>query len=187
MRPIIIGIGGAYSGAGKTTIASLILKKLKNWGAIKYTKTSLYCSIINDREVLSQKGKDTKRLLDSGAGKVLWVQSPFSELGEILPMAVEMLSDLKGIIIEGNSAIEVLEPDIVIFMSGAEKERFKRGADKILEMADIVIFEKEPPAKTPESAKRFSKNDVKGYINFLTRLIKDMKIKDTKKFIDKNT
>jgi uridine kinase len=35
MRPVIIGIGGAHSGAGKTTIASLILKRLKGWGAIK--------------------------------------------------------------------------------------------------------------------------------------------------------
>ena len=187
MRPIIVGIGGAYSGAGKTTIASSILKKFKNWGAIKYTKTSLYCSVIDDREVLSQEGKDTRRLLDSGADRVLWVRSPSSELGEILSTAVEMLSDLKVILIEGNSAVEVLKPDIVIFMSGAEKERFKIGADKILEMADIVIFEKELPAKTPESAKRFSKNDVKGYINFITRLINDMEIKDTKKFIGKNT
>jgi len=172
MRPIIIGIGGAYSGAGKTTVASLILKKFKNWGAIKYTKTSLYCSVTDDKEVLSQEGKDTKRLLDSGADKVLWVQSPFPELGEILPMAVEMLSDLKGILIEGNSAVEVLRPDIVIFISGAEKKRFKKNVDRILEMADIVIFEKEPPAKTPENAKRFSKNDVEGFINFIARLIK---------------
>jgi molybdopterin-guanine dinucleotide biosynthesis protein len=172
MRPIIVGIGGAYSGAGKTTIASFILKKFKNWGAIKYTKTSLYCSVIDDLEVLSQEGKDTRRLLDSGAERVLWVRSPFPELGEILSLSVEMLSDLKVILIEGNSAVEVLKPDIVIFIAGAEKERFKKGAEKILKMADIVIFEQEPPAKTPESAERFSKNDVKEYINFIARLIK---------------
>lgn len=171
MRPIIIGIGGAHSGAGKTTIASLILKRLKGWGAIKYTKTSLYCSITDDIEILSEKGKDTKRLLDSGAEKVLWIQSSFSELEEVLPMAVEMLSHLKGVLIEGNSAIEVLKPDIVIFISGAE-EKIKKGAEKILKMADVVIFDKEPPQGIPKDAKRFRRDDVEECINCITRLIR---------------
>lgn len=174
MEPIIIGIGGAHSGAGKTTIASLILKRLKGWGAIKYTKNSLYCSIIDDLKILSEKGKDTKRLLDSGAEKVLWVQSPFSDLGEVLPMAVEMLSHLKGILIEGNSAIEILKPDIVIFISGAEG-KIKKGAEKILKMADVVIFEKEPPLGISKNAKRFRRDDVEGFVDFVTGLIKKYK------------
>ena len=171
MRPIIIGIGGAYSGAGKTTIASLILKRLKGWGAIKYTKNSLYCSITDDIEILSEKGKDTKRLLDSGAEKVLWVQSSFSELGEVLTMAVEMLSHLKGVLIEGNSAIEILKPDIVIFISGAEG-KIKKGAEKILKMADVVIFDKKPPQGIPKNAKRFRRDDVEEFVDFVMGLVK---------------
>lgn len=172
MRPIIIGIGGAHSGAGKTTIASLILKRLKGWGAIKYTKNSLYCSITDDIKILSEKGKDTKRLLDSGAEKVLWIQSSFSELEEVLPMAVEMLSHLKGILVEGNSAIEILEPDIVIFISGAEG-KIKKGAEKILKIADVVIFDKEPSQGIPKNAKRFSRDDVEGVVKFIMGLVKE--------------
>jgi molybdopterin-guanine dinucleotide biosynthesis protein len=176
MRPVIIGIGGAYSGAGKTTYASLILKRLKGWGAIKYTKTSLYCSIIDDIEILSEEGKDTKKLLGSGAEKVLWVQSPYDNLTETLQMAVESLSYLKGIIVEGNSAIEVIKPDIVVFISGTEKE-IKKGAEEILNMADVVIFNEEPPQGTPESAKRFRKDDVEGCIDFITGLINEFEEK----------
>ncbi|NCO67098.1 MAG: hypothetical protein COY75_02935 [Nitrospirae bacterium CG_4_10_14_0_8_um_filter_41_23] len=172
MRPVIIGIGGAHSGAGKTTYASLILNRLKGWGAIKYTKTSLYCSLVEDIKVLSEKGKDTKRLLDAGAEKVLWVQSSFSELEEVLPMAVEMLSHLKGVLVEGNSAIEILEPDIVIFVSGIEG-KIKKGAEKILKMADVVIFEKKPPQGIPKNAKRFRRDDVEGVIDFIMGLIKE--------------
>ncbi len=175
MRPIIIGIGGAHSGAGKTTIASLILKRLKGWGAIKYTKNSLYCSITDDLKILSEKGKDTKRLLDSGAEKVLWVQSSFSELEEVLPMAVEMLSHLKGVLIEGNSAIEILEPDIVIFVSGIETGKSKKSSEKILRMADVIIFDKEPPQGIPKNAKRFRRDDVEGFLDFVTGLIKKYK------------
>jgi len=172
LRPVIIGIGGANSGAGKTTYASLILNRLKGWGAIKYTKTSLYCSLVEDIKVLSEKGKDTKRLLDAGAEKVLWVQSSFSELEEVLPMAVEMLSHLKGVLVEGNSAIEILEPDIVIFVSGIEG-KIKKGAEKILKMADVVIFEKKPPQGIPKNAKRFRRDDVEGVIDFIMGLIKE--------------
>lgn|GEM_PF-711031 len=171
MRPIIIGIGGACSGAGKTSYASLLLKRLKGWGAIKYTKTSLYCSIVDDLEVLSEKGKDTKRLLDSGAEKVLWVRSPYDGLTEVLQIAIESFSSMEGIVLEGNSAIEVLKPNIVIFISGADRERFKKSAEKVLRIADVVIFEKEPPLGTPESAKRFYSEDMEGNINFVTGLI----------------
>jgi LAO/AO transport system kinase len=175
MRPLIIGIGGAYSGAGKTTIACKILQRLKNWGAIKYTKTSLYSSLIDDREILSEKGKDTKKLLDSGAEKVIWVQSPFSGLGEILRMALEMLSHLKGIIVEGNSAIKVLKPDIVIFVSGP-RGSIKEGAEEILKIADVVILsEGQPLPAMPEDAERFSRNNIEECINSVIRMIeKDM-------------
>jgi molybdopterin-guanine dinucleotide biosynthesis protein len=169
MRPIIIGIGGSHSAAGKTTIACKILERLPGWGAIKYTKTALFSSLIDDLEIISDEGKDTKRFLDAGAEKVLWVQSPFSELDEILSMALEMLSHLEGIIVEGNSAIEVLHPDIVIFASGSEE--CKEGAERILRRADVVIGE-EPPPQIPEGTNRFSKNDVERYVNCIMEIFR---------------
>lgn len=173
MRPIILGIGGAHSGAGKTTYASLILKRLKGWGAIKYTKAPLYCSIVKDTKILSEKGKDTKRLLDSGAEKVLWVRSPYEGLRETLQIAVENFSDLKGILVEGNSAIEILKPDVVIFVSGTQAGKSKRSSEKILSMADVVIFDKKPPQGIPKSAKRFRRDEEEGFIEFVTGLIKE--------------
>jgi len=70
-RPLIIGVGGAHSGAGKTACVSLLLRKLKGWGAIKYTKTDLYCSLTDDRNVLATTDKDTMRMLEAGAERVL--------------------------------------------------------------------------------------------------------------------
>lgn len=149
MRPILIGIGGAHSGCGKTTFALLILQRVKGLGAIKYTKTSLYSSVTDDIEVLSQEGKDTKRMLDSGAEKVLWVKSSYDDLPETLRMAIGDLSHLKSIIIEGNSAVEVLQTDIVIFIAGTDTERFKENADSILKRANIVIYDDKPPPRNP--------------------------------------
>jgi uridine kinase len=165
MRPFIIGIGGAHSKVGKTTIACQILKRLNGWGAIKYTKTSFYSSIIDSPEVLRQPNKDTKRFIDAGATDVLWVQSPPDGLIDVLEIAIDKLSHLKGILLEGNSAIEALRPDIVIFVSG--NGVLKRGSEKILRMADAVIFDRVPPKETPRTAKRLCIDNEGGYINLI--------------------
>jgi molybdopterin-guanine dinucleotide biosynthesis protein len=174
MKPIIIGIGGGHSGAGKTTVACEILKKVEGWGAIKFTKTSFYNSITDDRKVLSEKGKDTGRLLGAGAEKVLWVQSSGDELSETASMAVQMLSNLPGIVVEGNSMIEVLTPDIVIFVAGS-RERFKPGAEKVLGMADIVITDEELPQGLPERTERFHSADVESCIEHIVGRVKEIK------------
>jgi len=177
MKPIIIGIGGGHSGAGKTTMACEILKKVEGWGAIKFTKTSFYSSITDDQEVLSAKGKDTGRLLEAGAEKVLWVQSSGDELSETASMAVQMLSNLPGIVVEGNSMIEALPPDIVVFVAGV-KERFKPGSERVLGMADIVMTEEESPQGVPERAENFHSADVERCIHYLLERIQRITIKE---------
>lgn len=158
-KPFTIGIAGAHSKAGKTTLAVTLLKYLiqqqkiateedpvtqrqrdtERWGAIKYTKTAFYSSIVDDKTIINQKGKDTKRFLDAGAEDVLWVQSPAEKLKEVLPIAVNRLSHLDGIIIEGNSAIEFLRPDIVIFLLRVSTKKIKPSAQTILTQADIIV------------------------------------------------
>jgi len=166
MGPRIIGIGGGGRSAGKTTIACRILESFSGWGAIKYTRTSFYTSIIDDPAILRREGKDTRRFLDSGAEKVVWVQSPFSELGETLPLAVQMFSSLEGIVVEGNSLIKMLKPDVVIFASGADGE-IKPGAKQVLEMSGIIIFEGKLPIETPEGVRKFHIDDVENYLNHI--------------------
>jgi molybdopterin-guanine dinucleotide biosynthesis protein len=170
VRPLIIGVGGGHSGAGKTPVACLILRSFAGWGAIKYTKTRLYASIIDDPEVLSEEGKDTRKFIDAGAAKVLWVKSPNSELGEVLPVALGMLSHLQGIVVEGNSAIETATPDIVIFVCGAD-ERMKNSAQKILQMADVVIARSHKPPGTPQRAILFEEKKGTELVRYLSGLI----------------
>jgi molybdopterin-guanine dinucleotide biosynthesis protein len=172
MRPLVVGIGGAHSGAGKTTVASEILRRFSGWGAIKFTRNSLYSCIIDDLAVLSEAGKDTKKFLDAGAEKVLWIKSPFSQLPEVLSMAVQMLNYLQGILIEGNSAIQVIKPDIVLYVSGDEA-RAKSCAVKLLQMAQIIIFQKELPKQTSNDIPGFQMDDSEGYLRFLKGLIEE--------------
>jgi molybdopterin-guanine dinucleotide biosynthesis protein len=173
MHQVTIGIGGAYSGSGKTHVASCLLEILRGWGAIKYTRTSLYSSITDDPAVLSEKGKDTQRFLDAGAAKVIWVQSPPAELAIVLPMALDMLSSLQGVLIEGNSAVNVLQPDIIIFMCGEDSQQFKDSAYKILRNSQAVMYDVTPPDGVPDSAKIFKKDQMNDLQDFVKDLLKE--------------
>jgi molybdopterin-guanine dinucleotide biosynthesis protein len=172
MRPLSIGIGGGHSGAGKTTVACEILRRFAGWGAIKYTRTSLYSCIIDDPAVLSEAGKDTRKFLDAGAENVLWIKSPVSELHQVLPIAFAMFSHLQGIVIEGNSAIQIIKPDIVLYVSG-DKEKQKSGAGKILEMANMIIFRKDLPASIPDNIPGFHLYDTEGFLCSLKGFIEE--------------
>jgi molybdopterin-guanine dinucleotide biosynthesis protein len=180
-RPFIIGIGGTCSNSGKTTLGVLLLRHLTTtcsreqpgvqcvpggspsaesctpcasrgrWGAVKYTKTDLYSSLVDDKDILSLKDKDTGRFIEAGAEQVVWVKAPPRALEEILPLAMDRLLHLDGLIVEGNSAIEFLEPDIVIFIFGNRKERWKTGLDRLVRISDIIIYENE--SELPDLAK----------------------------------
>lgn len=150
-RPFIIGVGGSQSGTGKTTVAETLLKSLvssevpgfaslKRWGAVKYTRTAFYSSLTCDTDLLAQPGKDTCRFLGAGAEQVLWIRCPAEALEEPVSTALDRLSHLDGIIIEGNSAIEFSNPDIVIFISSACGEMEKPSALRLVAHADIIVF-----------------------------------------------
>ncbi|KJU81677.1 hypothetical protein MBAV_005272 [Candidatus Magnetobacterium bavaricum] len=139
---MIVCIGGAHSGCGKTTLAEGLLATLGGrWGAIKYTRTAFYTGIISDRQTLLQEGKDTARLLGAGAVEVVWVQAPFHELEEVLGMALccDALNDVDGIIVEGNSPIEFLRSDLVVFVYGRDMARVKEHSKQAIERASIVV------------------------------------------------
>ncbi len=199
-KPFIIGIGGAHSAVGKTTLASAIIRHLAARasggksslpviGAIKYTKTPLYASLIDDESIIGQKDKDTEKLSAAGARKVLWIKSPHRELDELVSVALSRLSDMDVIVIEGNSAIEFAKPDIVIFIIGKREEGIKPSAEGLLSEADIVIVpgaaEAEPPT-VKTSAKihaltkypyTFEDNAVQDIITFMEDIAKQKEIR----------
>ncbi len=139
-NPILISISGAHSGCGKTAFAERLLERLRGrWGAIKYTKTSFYSTIIDSPEIIRQRDKDTCRLYNAGAKNVLWVQSPSEGLKAVMDLAVQRLSTFDGIIVEGNSTIEFLDFDIIVFIYGKDRSRIKESGKNALQKATIVV------------------------------------------------
>jgi len=153
----------------------------QKWGAVKYTKTELYASLVDDRASLSQKDKDTGRYIGAGADEVLWVKSPPRELGEVLSVAMDRLSWLDGLIVEGNSVIEFLNPDIVIFIFGNKKTLWKTSIERLVGISDIIVYENESDLPEIAKTKRLfpgnmsGENEIRGFFSFISDLMHERK------------
>jgi molybdopterin-guanine dinucleotide biosynthesis protein len=152
----IITVSGAHSGAGKTLIAEILLKKLKGWSAMKVTvshregscpehKDCNVCdelhsdfSIIAKKDIIEAKGKDTQRLKNAGAKEVLWLRARPEALKKAVEKAVSLFKKTKGLIIETNSALKYLEPDFAIFVKRKDSV-LKPSAKEILNKIDLII------------------------------------------------
>lgn len=136
----LVSIAGAHSGVGKTSLAALILREIKGFSAIKVTRTELFTSITMDEEIISEKGKDSCILKESGADKVIWVKSTYDDLKECLTQALSMIGNTGGVIIEGNSPLDFIDPDLVIFIIKDNLTELKPSGRKALERADLVVI-----------------------------------------------
>lgn len=134
----IITVSGAGSGAGKTALTVFLLSHLKGYAAIKVSASGFFTRVTDSPEVIEEEGKDTALMKKAGASHVVWVQGPPEELNETLPMAMNLVGDAPGVIIEGNSPLKVLRPDTAYFVIG-EDGGIKPGAEKALGKADVVV------------------------------------------------
>lgn len=144
----IISVTGAHSKVGKTTLCSILLKNLKGFGAIKFTKTALYAKIVDDPAIMTQKDTDTGIMSESGAESVVWIQSPSEKLEDPLNIALDKMTGLKGVVIEGNSPAGCIEPDLLIFIIGDDGE-IKPSALELSKRADIMIMSVPADAALP--------------------------------------
>jgi molybdopterin-guanine dinucleotide biosynthesis protein len=147
-EPFIISVTGAHSGVGKTTVCTILLKEIRGFGAIKFTKTPLYTSMTDDPAILREKGKDTSRFIASGAQKVIWIQSSYNDLARVLDLAMDRMKGLGGVVVEGNSPVDFLNPHLILFIIDEDGE-IKPSAGNVSTKADIVIVNSEKKHDDP--------------------------------------
>jgi LAO/AO transport system kinase len=150
-RPFIIGIGGAHSKVGKTTLASQLIRRLTSGrpcgpsgntprvGAVKYSREDIFTSITDDEEIIRESGSDTARLAGAGAEKIVWLRAPAEDMEEALPLAMDRLAEMDIVVIEGNSAVTASGADIAVFIQGRSGGDPKPSAVRLMRIADIII------------------------------------------------
>ena len=156
-RPIIVAVSGLSSNTGKTTLACELIRRLPGWEAIKLTRghyrscgkdPSGCCvsDLLRDeplirsgREANYEKGKDTGRFWDAGAANVHWVIVNENQVKQGINEALSRVQSV-GVIVEGNSFLEYIEPDLAIICARAGENKLKSSARRTLEKAGVIYL-----------------------------------------------
>jgi len=136
----LITVSGAVSGVGKTTVIVRLLRHLSGYGVIKTTVSRMNQQpvVVTDPLVINRAGKDTALFVAAGAKPVIWLQASPDNLPVALAQALSAAQGCKGIILEGNSIRQLVEPDYAIFILGPDLA-CKPSGKAALTQADLVL------------------------------------------------
>src|SRR5580704_14181324 len=153
----IIVIGGHSRSVGKTSVVAGLIAALPDyhWTALKITQyghgvcslngESCHCATDDHSWAISEEKdrsgeSDTSRFLLAGAVRALWVRTEQGRLAEAVPTIRRRLADSENAILESNSILKYVRPDIYLTILDPATADFKRSAQEFLDRADAVIL-----------------------------------------------
>jgi hypothetical protein len=162
----LIVIGGHSRSVGKTSVVTGLITALPeyHWTAMKITQhghgvcskdgTPCHCATDDHSWAISEErdrsGKsDTSRFLAAGAVRAWWVRTEQGRLAEAIPTVRRKLADAGNVILESNSILKFLHPNLYLSVLDPATADFKRSAQEFLDRADAVILH-ETGAQPPQ-------------------------------------
>jgi hypothetical protein len=157
VRPTIVAISGFSSNVGKTTLVCELLNRLPGWEAIKLTRGHYrscgrdpagccVSDLLRDepvirsgREANYQTGKDTGHFWDAGAANVHWVIVKDGQVESGISAALARVRSV-GVLIEGNSFLDYVKPDLAVMCARSEGGIVKPSARRALMKSDLVYL-----------------------------------------------
>jgi len=86
---------------------------------------------------------DTARFLAAGAERVWWVRTEQGRLAEAMPALRERIKGAANVILESNSVLKFVRPDLYLTVLDPATEDFKNSAREFLDRASAVILHEE--------------------------------------------
>jgi hypothetical protein len=155
----VIVIGGHSRNVGKTSVVAGLIAALPEarWTAMKITQFGHgVCSVTSepcgcalnetghawsaDQEFSRKNDTDTSRFLVSGAKESWWIRTKQGQLALAMPRIREILSASQNVIIESNSIIRFIKPDLYIQVLDPATADFKDSSREFLDRADAIIL-----------------------------------------------
>src|ERR1700693_1485793 len=154
--PLIV-IGGHSRSVGKTSVVAGLIAALPeyDWTALKITQYGhgvcsangqpCHCATDDHSWAISEEkdrsGKsDTSRFLAAGAVRAWWVRTEQGRLAEAMPTVRRKLAESGNVILESNSILKFVRPDLYLTVLDPATADFKRSAQEFLDQADAVIL-----------------------------------------------
>jgi molybdopterin-guanine dinucleotide biosynthesis protein len=156
-RPRVVAVSGFSSNVGKTTLVCELLRALPGWEAIKLTRghyrscgrdpaSCCVSDLLRDepvvrsgREANYQVGKDTGRFWEAGASNVHWVIVKEDQVESGINEALARVKS-DGVIIEGNSFLDYVNPDLAVMCARSEGGKVKPSARRALTKSNLVYI-----------------------------------------------
>jgi len=154
----LVVIGGHSRSVGKTSMVAGLISALPefHWTAIKITQfghgicsadgkpcdcatTDDHFKAISDERDLSGES-DSSRFLVAGAKRSIWVRTRQGMLSQAMPDIRHRMAGAENVIMESNSIMGFLQPDLYLTVLDAAQEDFKVSANEFLDRADAVIL-----------------------------------------------
>ena len=152
----IVVVGGHTRNIGKTGVVAGLIAALpeKRWTAIKITQFGhgvcsangepCDCATADHTMAISEErdrgsGTDTSRYLAAGAARSFWVRTRQGELGEAMGRVRELLAGAENAIVESNSVLRFLQPDVSLSVLDPSIGDFKPSALRYLDRVDALI------------------------------------------------
>jgi hypothetical protein len=153
----IVVIGGHSRSVGKTSVLAGLISALPecDWTAVKITQyghgvcsaNGAPCDCVtadHSWAITDEKDRggesDTSRFLLAGAVRALWVRTEQGRLAEAMPALRQKLEPSRNVIVESNSVLKFLRPDLYLTVLDPGTEDFKNSAREFLDRAAAVIL-----------------------------------------------
>lgn len=153
---MLVVVGGHSRNLGKTSLVAGLIRKFRerNWTALKITQYGhtvctnhdSHCGCEADPSqpfALSEEyefGKtDSARFLAAGAGRSLWLRTPAGQLSQASGTIRKILDQNENVIVESNSLIELVRPDLFLMMLDFGCADFKPSSLRFMERADAFV------------------------------------------------
>jgi molybdopterin-guanine dinucleotide biosynthesis protein len=152
----IVVIGGHTRNIGKTSVVCALISAMpdRRWTAIKITQFGhsvcsangepCDCETADHTIAISEErnattGTDSSRYLAAGALRSLWVRTRQGQLAEAMPRIRAEIARSENVIIESNSVLRFLKPDVYASVLDPQVADFKPTALRYLDRADAIL------------------------------------------------
>src|SRR5712692_5035490 len=152
----VVVVGGHSRNIGKTSVMAGLIRSLHSlgWTAAKITQYGHgICSLNGKRcecaptehpfeltEETNARGRaDTCRFLAAGASRPLWLRVRECQLAQAFPLLMRAVDQDDFVMMESNSIVGLLEPDLYLMVLDSTRRDFKDSARAFLDRADALV------------------------------------------------
>ncbi|HEX3469783.1 MAG TPA: hypothetical protein VHT28_01250 [Silvibacterium sp.] len=153
----VVVVGGHSRNIGKTSVVASLIARLPefHWTAFKITQyghgfctaDGAPCDCQTDDHTIAisaerdpNTGTDSARFLAAGAARSLWVRTRQGMLAEAMPRIRKEIAAAENAILESNSILQFLHPDLYLTVLDQGTADFKDSARLYLDRADAILL-----------------------------------------------